>query len=1027
MRIQGCTKRGENKSYIDLCNHLYVRIKVSYLRGMYDQCYEFARELDGLNIPVGSLFVTEHLFYYSLAISAIYKKAGFSNKVKFRRILSRNHKALKKWAKNCPDNFLHKFYLISAEMSALYGKKEDAILFYDRAISYAKNSSYLLDEAIASELAAKFYVETGDERISRIYIAESCSLYQKWGAISKVDQIKNIYVNIFHVPAREEKQIPRMSEYIAEKDDESKTESAHITDSTTLDIATILKVSQAISGEIDFDNLLKIIMKTALQNSGAQKAFLILEREGKLFVEAEGQADAEEIKILQSLPVEDSKNISQSIVNFVARTGENIVLNNAVESNFVDMYILENRPKSILCTNIGYYGKTSVKVNTILYLENNLTIGAFTPERLEVLRAISTQFAISLENARLYREQQTTVEKLKRLDALKDEFLSNTSHELRTPLLGIIGLADSLIEGATGKLPAKTRENLSLIISSCRRLSGLVNDILDLSRIKNKDLMLQKKPVSLKQIAEVVLVFSKKLTEGKPIELVNNIHSGLPLLYADEDRLTQILYNVIGNAVKFTESGEIKIYANAEVNMNALGNSDYNMAEITVEDTGIGIPENKFEDIFNYFEQGDGSISRKYGGAGLGLSITKELVELHGGSIRVDSKMGSGPRSVFTLPVYSQETDVSEPEKSFDEASANNLTDTFNFHQRASLPAEKNLIDVNDAAFSSVGNNTSATILIVDDEVLNLRVLNYQLGLAGYNVTSVDSGAGAIELLEKEKLPDIVLLDIMMPDMSGYEVCSELRKRYSLYELPVLMVTAKNQVMDTVAGFEAGANDFLSKPFDRRELLARVNTLITLKRTVKEYEESKFKNLHNRMNPHFLFNSIHAIHSLIRSNPGKADEGLIKLAEIYRYLMDTSLSSVVEFEKEWSFVKSYLEFEKIRFADVLTYKIELSGEFGDILIPPLSIQPLVENSVKHGLRQKMQLGVVEIFAERKDKFVKIIVADDGTSIKTKNIFTRSLGNIKDRLKFNFKESDLKLENREQGGVVATMTFTVGDR
>jgi predicted ATPase/signal transduction histidine kinase/CheY-like chemotaxis protein len=1014
----------ESRNNIELCDHLYTRILIAYLSGQYEKCYEFSGELDKLDIPAGTLFVTEQLYYYSLAISAIYKNAALIKKLKFRKILKNNYKALKKWADNCPENFQHKLYLISAEMKALRGKKEIAMQLYDKAIKYARDSKYLLDEAIANELAAKFYIETGHEKIAQMYITESCNLFQKWGANGKVNQIKETYRDLINVSGKEEKSASLFSETEEKKEDKSGSGSAHITDSSTLDIATILKVSQAISGEIDFDKLLRTIMKIALQNSGAQKAFLVLEKDGKLFIEAEGRVADEEVKIMQSVPVESSKDISRSIVNFVARTGENIVLNNAADSTFVDLYILENKPKSIICLNISYYGKTVPKVNSILYLENNLTIGAFTPERLEVLRAISTQFAISLENARLYKEQQTAVEKLKRLDVLKDEFLSNTSHELKTPLLGIIGLADSLIEGATGKLSGRTRENLSMIISSCKRLSNLVNDILDLSRIKNKDLMLQKKPVSLKQIADMVLVFSKNLIEGKSLELKNNMQTDLPQVYADGDRLSQILYNLIGNAIKFTEKGEVEIYASVlHPSNNVTGN---NLMEITIEDTGIGIPENKFGDIFNYFEQADGSISRKYGGAGLGLSITKELVELHGGTMRVESQVGRGSRFIFTLPVYSSQIAVSDSEELCTNIPGNPRFDSFKYNQKVGTIAVKNSNDKNEYVINSFSNPNKgyATILVVDDEIVNLRVLEYQLGLAGYNVITANNGSKAIGILETEKLPDIVLLDIMMPDISGYEVCSALRRRYSLYELPILMFTAKNQVMDIVAGFEAGANDYLSKPFDKRELLARVNTLITLKRAVKEFEESRFKNLHNRMNPHFLFNSIHAIHALIRTDAEKADEGIIKLAEIYRYLMDTSLSSVVKFEQEWLFVKNYLEFEKIRFADVLTYKIETSGDFSNIMIPPLTIQPLVENSIKHGLRQKMELGLVEIYAERNDNFIKIIVADDGTSIKTENLFTRSLGNIKDRLKFHFKESDVKLENREKCGVKAMITFVV---
>ncbi len=1018
----------KNRNIVELCNYLYVRVLISYLSGQYEKCHKFSEELDGLDIPAGTLFVPEHFYYYSLAICAIYRKASPSKKLKLRIILLKNYKVLKKWADNCPENFLHKLYLISAEMNSLRGRNESAMRFFDKAIKCSRDNEYLLDEAVANELAAKFYLGAGHEGIARMYINESFSLFRELGADGKSYQMKEVYRDLINIPEKEKKPM-QLTDAGAMEEDKSGTGSARITDSSTLDIATILKVSHAISVEIDFNKLLKTMMKIVLQNSGAQKAYLILEKDGKLFIEAEGMVDEDEVKILYSVPLENNKNISQSIVNFTVRTGENIVLNNAADSTFVDLYIIEKKPKSILCTNIGRYGKTAPDINAILYLENNLTIGAFTPERLKVLRAISTQFAISLENARLYKEQQTAVEKLKRLDVLKDEFLSNTSHELKTPLLGIIGLADSLIEGATGRLSQKTRENLSMIISSCKRLANLVNDILDLSKIKNKDLLLHKKPVSLRQVTDMVLVFSKNLIAGKQLKLNNDIRANLPPVYADSDRLSQILYNLIGNAVKFTEKGEVKIYASVLQATNiGSGVNPYsaNLIEITVEDTGIGIPENKFGDIFNYFEQADGSISRKYGGAGLGLSITKELVELHGGTIRVESRIGGGSRFIFTLPVYSSQIAFSDPEELCTDILANARFDNFKYNNIiGAVPGNDSGGKSGFTKNSASLNKESATILVVDDEIVNLRVLEYQLGLAGYNVITAESGSMAMDVLETEKLPDLLLLDIMMPGLSGYEVCASLRKRYSLYELPILMFTARNQVMDVVAGFESGANDYLSKPFDKRELLARVNTLITLKRTVKEFEESRFKNLHNRMNPHFLFNSIHAIHALIRTNAEKADRGIIKLAEIYRYLMDTSLSSLVQFEQEWIFVESYLEFEKIRFADVLTYRTEISGDFSDIMIPPLTIQPLVENSIKHGLRQKMELGLVEVYAERKNNNIKIIITDDGTRLKTENLFTRSLGNIKDRLKFHFKESDVELENREKCGVKATIRFSVG--
>jgi two-component system, sensor histidine kinase ChiS len=657
----------------------------------------------------------------------------------------------------------------------------------------------------------------------------------------------------------------------------------------------------------------------------------------------------------------------------------------------------------------------------IISIFSFLDIVKFDPFITEGFFAMTIVFATILASrfSEVHNELEKTHEELLRVDKMKDEFMAVTSHELRTPLIGIEGIADSMLDGISGKLPDETRENLKLILLSSKRLSTLVNDILDLSKLKYSDLKLAKTAVDMRQVTDIAIRFSLPVFMGKNIKIKNQITDDISYVYGDSNRVQQIMTNLIENAIKYTPEGEIIIYA-GRIN---------DFVEITVEDTGIGIPVEKFEDIFKSFEQVDSSVSRHYAGSGLGLSIAKQLVELHNGRIHVESEVGKGSRFIFTMPVYLEKYKSIENE-TFDHVRARDAALT--------VSASGSVIEAGDEGNSirTIGERTSSAankksnsggkyILVVDDEPINQKVIENYLTLAGYTVEISDNGRRALEILSTGELPDLVVLDIMLPGLSGYEVCAAVRKRYTLHELPVLMFTAKNQVMDIVAGFEAGANDYLSKPFDKRELLARVNTLITLKSTVKEYEESRFKNLRNRMNPHFLFNSIHAIHALIKSDPEKADRGIIKLAEIYRYLMDISLSSIVKFEQEWQFVKNYLEFEMIRFADVLTYKIEMSGDFGDIMIPPLTIQPLVENSIKHGLRQKMELGIVEISAERKGNLVKIIVVDDGTNIKSENIFARSLGNIKDRLKFHFRESDVKLENREQGGVRATITFTVG--
>lgn len=412
-------------------------------------------------------------------------------------------------------------------------------------------------------------------------------------------------------------------------------------------------------------------------------------------------------------------------------------------------------------------------------------------------------------------KERTLTEELRRLDKLKDEFLANTSHELRTPLNGIIGLAESLMEGVTDPLPPPTLANLSMIASSGRRLSNLINDILDFSKLKEKSIQLQLKPLQARELAEIVLTLSRPLVGKKDLRLINAIPANLPPVLADENRLQQILYNLVGNAIKFTETGSIEISATLTPEN---GNPDRpSQLAITVADTGIGIAAAKFESIFQAFEQGDGATDRLYGGTGLGLAVTKQLVELHNGEISVTSTLGEGSRFTFTLPLAENSALTERPAESriplskvrsftLEPLSLQEIGDTL-----ASLAATSN-------------TNGRLKVLIVDDEPLNRQVLMNYLTTQNYVVTQAASGPEALIMLEGKSKPDLILLDVMMPRMTGYEVCQRLRERYSLDELPILLLTAKNQVSDLVTGLEAGANDYLTKPIAKDELIARIKT-----------------------------------------------------------------------------------------------------------------------------------------------------------------------------------------------------------
>ncbi len=473
------------------------------------------------------------------------------------------------------------------------------------------------------------------------------------------------------------------------------------------------------------------------------------------------------------------------------------------------------------------------------------------------------------ERIRFTQELELKNAALERMNQLKDEFLANTSHELRTPLNGIIGITESMIDGATGELSERQIANLSMVVSSARRLSSLVNDILDFSKLKNRDIELQGKPVDFRQIAGLVLTLSRHLLAGKPLELKNEIPEELPAVDGDENRLQQIMYNLVGNAIKFTESGSVTV--------SAIALTD-DLVEVTVSDTGIGIPPDKFTDIFQAFEQVDASIRREYGGTGLGLSITKQLVELHGGTIRVESELGKGSRFIFTLPISTQTISPT----------ADNSQEVVRVREET-LPPQL-LLSV------TAPSNGEFTILVVDDEPINLQVVANHLSLQNYAIIQANNGMEALAKIQSGLRPDLILLDIMMPKMSGYEVCKKIREQFSASVMPIVMLTAKNQVSDLVEGLSAGANDYLTKPVLKNELLARIKTHIEL---------SKINLAYGRFVPHeFLRFLGHKSIVDVHLGDQVQKEMSILFADIRNF---TTLSEGMSPKENFDFLNSYLK------------------------------------------------------------------------------------------------------------------------
>ncbi|MCP4655787.1 MAG: response regulator, partial [bacterium] len=352
--------------------------------------------------------------------------------------------------------------------------------------------------------------------------------------------------------------------------------------------------------------------------------------------------------------------------------------------------------------------------------------------------------------------------RLREIDQLKDEFLANTSHELRTPLYGMVGIAESLIDGATGELPEATRAHLAMIVSSGRRLGGLVDDVLDFSKLRHDSLELVRQPVELHALTDVVLTLSRPLAGDKNLELRNAVSPSLPPAHADENRVQQILLNLVGNAIKFTETGFVEVTAGFDPDGDG-------QLEVRVTDTGIGIPEQQQARIFESFVQADASTERAYRGSGLGLAVTRQLVELHGDRLRVESAPGRGSTFFFTLPASTEKASDAVPAV---ERSA--------VIRRLAPGTEEVLLGP-----GGNGSPNAPRLLVVDDEPVIRQVLTNHLAAESYRLIQAASGPEALNILDQEEL-DLVLLDVMMPKMSGYEVCRLIRERHSLQQLPVI-------------------------------------------------------------------------------------------------------------------------------------------------------------------------------------------------------------------------------------------------
>ena len=571
------------------------------------------------------------------------------------------------------------------------------------------------------------------------------------------------------------------------------------------ELETAAEIAKDSASTLSLDTLLNSIVYLLCSRFGYYHASIFLvddDHEFAIIRESTGTA-GRELKSRQHR-VQIGTN---SVIGKCTESGKAIVVNDVSRS---DIFI----PNPLLPNTHAEMGIPLISNNQVIgALDIQATeYNAFEEENVRVLTILADQIAVAIKNARAYELTQLALAKMEEADRLKSQFLANMSHELRTPLNSIIGFSRVILKGIDGPINDVQTQDLNAIYNSGIHLLNLINDILDLSKIDAGKMELTFTDVNVNDLIESVLSTAVGLIKDKSIQLVQNIEKNLPIVKADVTRIRQVLLNLISNASKFTEEGEITI--TAKVWTNPRKNIDEIFVSIT--DTGLGIAPEFKDKLFQAFSQVDDSPTRRSGGSGLGLNISRYLIEMHGGEIDLlESTVNQGSTFYFTLPLHTDTGILRQKEMMMD-------NDIFNLHPGAEKPQLTVGVDLKDDSIDvETIPQTQKTILSIDDNASIIEMYDRFLKNHGYEIIPLTDPSQAVEKAI-ELQPYAITLDLMMPSISGWDVLYQLKENPETKNIPIIICSIQEE---EEKGISLGAADYLVKPFLDSDMVNSLNRL----------------------------------------------------------------------------------------------------------------------------------------------------------------------------------------------------------